>query len=204
MAPPPPQVFDVAPEGLPRALPPAAPALNMAYPRCLLAGTKDCALTLTLDGPIHPPYDGPVRVFARHYQGAFLGRTSDDGYKRALACATTALSGDALLEEELFFDLDAPDTPGLIVFECEHEGGLLGNWKPVSLLAYLEPTSEQSSNLFCVSSHITPHNHMFCHVPRNYHAVIALDHMSLCPSPSYCSLCLEPPLRSLSWTTIGS
>ena len=123
----------MAPEGVPRVPSPPTPVLTLAYPRCLLAGTKDCALTLTLDGSAHS--DRLVRVFARHHRGAFLGQGLDEGYMASLACASTYLSGgdeEASAEKEVFFSLDAPDQPGLIAFECEHEGGLMSNWKPVS------------------------------------------------------------------------
>lgn len=131
------QVFDVAPEGVSQAPFPATPVLTMAYPRCLLAGSKHCALTLTLDGPAPGSQQSDsrlVRVFARHHGGAFLGRGLDEEYMATLACASTYLDDgdDALAEKEVFFSLDAPDQPGLIAFECEHEGGLMSNWKPVS------------------------------------------------------------------------
>ena len=110
-----------------------APALSLAYPRCLLAGTRGCSLTLSV-GNLAPQPGQCIKVFARH-QGCFLGSETEEGFRSTLACSELEVPGpgafsDGGSETELYITLDAPVSAGLITIECE-ASNLLSNWKPV-------------------------------------------------------------------------
>ena len=111
------------------------PLLELVYPRCLLAGSIACPLTLTLAGEeLNTHQSQTVKVYARH-KGRFLGSGSDESFMSSMACATVAMPSPRhtkdISADNVFFSLDAPSSPGLVSFEFDL-GGPMSNWKPVS------------------------------------------------------------------------
>ena len=118
------------------------PALDLAFPRCLLAGTKACPMTLSLaiEDSQHFAHEenGAISIFARS-NGRFLGFDDDHCFNKSKACATVEVPGpDVCIRSDLavmdvFFTLDVPVSPGLVSLEFEFGGSPLSNRKPVSL-----------------------------------------------------------------------
>ena len=116
----------------------SSPLLDLVYPRCLLAGSKACPMTLTCAGEGLYGSSQTVKVYARH-KGRFLGSGTDDNFLSFKACATIATSTMSSTTNDesidgaayILFSLDAPSSPGLVCFEYD-VGGAMSNWKPVS------------------------------------------------------------------------